>query len=71
MRAIANALRIIVMGLVLSTFIGMNVAPAAMTSPSMRPPLDTTIGRCPPACRLGVTTSAVSGLTGVATGVDD
>ena len=45
MRANANALRAIVIGLVLSTFIGMNVAPAAVTSSTRRPPLDTTIGR--------------------------
>jgi hypothetical protein len=45
MRANASALRAIVIGLTLSTFIGTNVAPAAVMSSTRRPPLDTTIER--------------------------
>jgi hypothetical protein len=78
MRTSAMALRSIVTGLLEATFIAMNCAPAAVMSATRRPPLETTIGRCPaaarmrtsctapasaaPACRLGTMTSTVSGI---------
>ena len=52
MRASATALRMILIGLVVATFIAMNVAPVAVTTSTMRPPLDTTIGRCPAEARM-------------------